>query len=509
MAKIDISKRRGKISKPPLPEVVKYLTLPEFEDGKKNPYHEYQARLDVNKAHTLMLAKQKIITDDAAKQLLIANDEMAQMGDWPTFPMDPDSEDLFFNMEKYLISKTSLEIGGQQHTARSRNDLTATVHRIMARHAYFKICDLFNNMRQTVIEVARKNTDAVMSGYTHIQPSEPITFGHYCSSVLNAMERDFHRIEGAYYAMNRCPLGAGSMGSTTFNIDRNMTAGLLGFDFPMNNSIDSVATRDYMFDMLSAFSLASNTFSRFAFDLYLWSTPDFGYVEVDDGAAVCSSIMPQKKNPFTFEIIKGKAAHIEGFLMGAINCLKNTPYTLQCEVVEETPHFFWTAVGEMEASIELLRATVGTLTLKRDNMLNKAKSNFCTVTELANSLVRKDGISFRMAHEIVAVVVDYMISHKKTADEIGHEEIDDIFMGLFNRKTSLTDDEIHAAMDPAHIVEEKKVIGGTSQAEVSRQLDALQKQLDADEAEVERKKQVLREAKAKLEKACADFIAQH
>ena len=509
MAQIDISKRRGKISKPPLPEVIKYVTLPEFEDGCKNPYHEYQSRLDCNKAHTLMLAKQGIISNEAAKALLVATEEMVAMGDWPTFPMDPNSEDLFFNMEKFLISKTSLEIGGQQHTARSRNDLTATVHRMMTRHAYFEILEAFNAMRQTVIDVARRNVDAVMSGYTHIQPSEPITFGHYCSAILSAMERDFHRIEGAYYAMNRCPLGAGSMGSTTFDIDRKMTAELLGFEGPINNSIDCVATRDYMLDMLGAFSMASNTFSRFCFDLYLWATPDYGYVEVDDGAAVCSSIMPQKKNPFTLELIKGKAAHLEGFYMGALNCLKNTPYTLQCEVVEETPHFFWTAVGEMRASIELLRATVGTLTVKREKMVETAKGNFCTVTELANYLVRNDKISFRMAHEVVAVIVDYMINHKKSADEIGHEVVDEIFMALFNRKTTMTDEQIRAALDPTRIAEDKRIIGGTNEAEVTRQLDCLQRQLDADNALVAGRKAKLDQAKAALEAACKAFVAAH
>jgi len=498
---------RGKIKKGMAPEIVKHFSLPSFAEEVANPYHAYQTYLDLNKAHVLMLAKQGVIAQDVAKQILRVTDDMAKMGDTPAFELDPNREDIYLNIEHYLIEHTSLEIGGQMHTARSRNDLIGSANRLMVRNAFFEVSRLFNGLRKTIIAFARANTDAVMSGYTHIQPSEPITFAHYCSAVLNELERDYRRLANAYAGLNLCPLGAGSMGSTTFPIDRQMTSDLLGFDAPMNNSIDCVASRDYMVEILAALAMASNTFSRFCFDLYLWATPDYGYVEVDDSCAVCSSIMPQKKNPFTLELVKAKAAHIEGFYISVLNAMKNTPFTLQCDIAMEAPHYLWDGFREMTASFEILRATASTLMVKKARMVETAKGNFCTVTELANTLVRRDKISFREAHEIVAMVVDFMITHAKKADEIGHEVIDEIFGRMFGGKTCLTDEEIHAALDPTAIVMAKDVLGGPAPKEVGRQLDCLEAALAADERELEDRQAKVAAAKADMEARLAAFIA--
>ena len=501
---MEIENRRGKIKGAPSQEVVRWIIQPGIESDMD---HAYQCYLDINKAHVLMLAKQGIIKNEVAKSILKVTDEMAKMGDKPTFPIDPSREDLYFNLEHYLIEHTSLEIGGQQHTARSRNDLLATVTRLSTRRYYLKICQLFNDMRQIVIDVAKNNTDAVMSGYTHLQPSEPITFAHYCSAVLAALERDYRRISAVYSSLNRCPLGGGSMGSTTFNIDREMTASLLGFDKPLDNSIDCVASRDYAMELLSALSMAANTFSRFCFDLYIWATPDYGYVEVDDSAAVCSSIMPQKKNPWTLEHIKGKCSHIEGFFISAFNAMKNTPYTHNQDVNGEGTYFLWTALREMQACIELLGSTVKGITLHKDRMVNTARGNFCTVTELANYLVRHDGISFRAAHEIVALVVDYMITHNKKANEIGTDVVNDIFMKLFNKKTCMTDADIQRALDPVLNAHSKKVMGGTAPEEVLRQLTRRQSHLDQDKKELDERVKALKAAKENLEVKVAEMIA--
>lgn len=266
---------RGKIKTPPDPLVVKYLIAPGIKSDIK---YRYQAFLDCNKAHVLMLAKQKIVTKEVAAAILRCNNELAAMGDGPTFEVDPGREDFYFNIEAYLIEHVGIEIGGQQHTARSRNDLYATCARLGVRKAYFEICHIYNRMRQAILDVAAKNTDAVFAGYTHMQPSEPITFAHYCSAILNAMQRDYRRIAHCYEALNICPLGGGSMGSTTWDIDRNYTAKLLGFDAPVDNSIDCVASRDFTTDILAVLSLSANTLSRFCQDLYVWATPDYGYI---------------------------------------------------------------------------------------------------------------------------------------------------------------------------------------------------------------------------------------
>ena len=494
---------RGKIKTPPDPKVVEHLIAPGIEADIK---YRFQAFLDCNKAHVLMLEKQGIVTRETAREILRVNNELAAMGDRPTFEIDPGREDFYFNIEAYLIEKAGIEIGGQQHTARSRNDLYATCARLAVRKAYFDICHTYNEMRQAIIDVARQNVDAVFAGYTHMQASEPITFGHYCSAVLNAMQRDFSRIQHCFEGLNICPLGGGSMGSTTWDIDREYTAKLLGFDAPVDNSIDCVASRDFSTDILAALSIAANTISRFCQDLYVWAATDYHYVEVSDSCAVCSSIMPQKKNPWVLEHIKGKAAHVEGCLISSLNVMKNVIYSHCEDMCGESANYLFPGLHEMKVMCELMEVSIRGITVNREHMLEQAKGNFCTVTELANYLVRADGISFRMAHDIVAEVVAYMIEHKKRADEIGTDVVNPIFMKLFGRTTTMTDDEVRAALDPTKIAYAKKCIGGTAPEEVTRQLDNRQAALDRDNEVLASREKSVADAKVDLEEAVAEMI---
>ena len=495
---------RGKIKKAPAPEVVKYLINPAI---KTDLERSYQTILDINKAHVLMLAEEGIISTDVAKKILECTQEISAMEGHPTFEINPNVEDLYFNLEKYLLEQTGAEIGGQQHTARSRNDLFATEARMDIRGFYLRLCGMFNELRQNLINLGKANVDAVMSGYTHLQPSEPITFGHYCAGVLNALERDYERIQNAWKALNICPLGGGSMGSTTFMINRNRTSALLGFDEPMQNSIDCTASRDYCLEIIGTMSVASCTLSRFAYDLYMWSTPEYGYVEVDDSVAGCSSIMPQKKNALTLECCKGKAAHMEAFFVSVFSSLKNIPFTHCRDSSTEAMRFVWTALQEFEADLALLNVTIKTLTLKKERMLQAAVQNYCTVTELANYLVRHDGISFRSAHGVVAMLVGYMQEHNKLANEITVDDINPICELLLGKKTSLTDDLIREALDPTRNAMSKKTIGGSNSEEVTRQLNRLQTNLDRDNLTLESRVGQVKGAKEELERKVAEAIA--
>lgn len=271
--------QRGKIKKAPCAEAVKYLIRPAIETDLKRSYNTI---LDINKAHVLMLAKQGIISRDDAKKILAATLQIESEKDHPSFEINPEVEDLYFNLERYLIKLTGLEVGGKQHTARSRNDLFATEIRMDTRRYYLKLAGMMNELRRSLIELAEKNVDTVMSGYTHMQPSEPITFGHYLSGVSFALARDYERFEQSWRSLNLCPLGGGSMGSTSFPIDRNYTAQLLGFDAPVQNSLDCVASRDYVLSIVMTLAQTANTMSRCALDLYNWATPEYGYIEVDD-----------------------------------------------------------------------------------------------------------------------------------------------------------------------------------------------------------------------------------
>ena len=217
---MSVENNRGRIKKPIAPEIVKYISDPVAKSDYETSYFTY---LTVNRAHVLMLEKQGIITRDVCRQILKATREIEANPIAPDFKKDSGIEDLYTTLERRLIKMVGLEVGGQQHTARSRNDLGATVVRMDTRDYYLKICEYFLKLRRTLIDVARKNYDAVFSGYTHMQPSEPITYAHYLSGVLTGLERDYRRYEAAWQGLNICPLGGGSMGSTSFPIDRWMT----------------------------------------------------------------------------------------------------------------------------------------------------------------------------------------------------------------------------------------------------------------------------------------------
>ena len=496
--------QRGKMKKAPAKELVDYLIRPAIATDLER---SYQTLLDINKAHVLMLAKQGIIAKDVAKQILQVTQDIAGMQAHPEFEIIPDVEDLYFNFERYLIKRTSLEIGGQQHTARSRNDMFATEIRYDTRRYFLTLCEHFNNLRRSFLKIARENTDAVMSGYTHLQPSEPITLAHYCSAILNAMARDYERMSHVWSTVNQCPLGGGSMGSTTFDIDRHYTAKLLGFDKPLENSLDCVAGRDFTLELAAAMATAGLTFSRIAMDLTLWATPEYGYIELDDSVSGCSSIMPQKKNPIALEHVRAKSGHLEAFYVSLCTGMKNVPYMHCRDISTESVRYFWTAMTEFLHDADLLNASLREMKVHKEHMVESARRNFCTVTELANYLVRIDKISFREAHEIVADVVGYLNEKHLMADQITLDELNMFCRKLFNFTSKLTADDLKAALDPVKNAQSKTCWGGTAEAEVTRQLDVIEAQLEKDEAERKVRLAQIDQAKADLEKAVEDFIA--
>lgn len=335
---------RGRLKEAPDQNVSDIMVAPTLTQEEIE--RSFQIYVDINKAHVLMLAKQGIISHEVAAKILDIANEMSAMGTHPTFKITPELEEMYFNLENYLIQQVGMEIGGQQHTARSRNDLHATVDRMVTRNAILIICKQINKLRRTLIELARKNEDAVMSGYTHLQPSEPITFAHYLSAISAAIARDYSRIASTWSFTNLNPLGGGSMGSTTWNIDREYTAKLLGFDGVIQNSLDCVCSRDYLLDLLSNFSLLAGTFARLTQDIRIWATPDYGYVEVADKVAVCSSIMPQKKNPWTFESSASMCARVKGYADAAWITYKGVPYAFTMESMDVIANF-WPALKDI------------------------------------------------------------------------------------------------------------------------------------------------------------------
>ncbi|MFD1038986.1 argininosuccinate lyase [Virgibacillus byunsanensis] len=464
---------RERLKKAPTGELIKYIIEPAIKKDLKQSYYNL---LEVNKSHLVMLVEQELISREDSRIILtvIRNMELKGSG---VIEIDPELEDLYFNIESHINQQTGIEIGGQLHTGRSRNDIYATITRLNSRDCLVKLCTLVNHLRSVILQIAKDNLYVIMPGYTHSQPAEPITFAHYLSGILHAIERDYERLENVFYRLNQSPLGSGAMASTTFNINRQQTAYWLGFDSVMNNSLDGIASRDYILEILSSLNIFMVNLSRFCHDLYTWSTDEFSYIEVDDSVAVCSSIMPQKKNPITLEHVKAKAAHLQGAFVSAISSLKNISYTHSRESSMESLRFYWDALNEIEIAVEVLVPTLKTLKVNHNLMLSRTKANFSTVTELANMLVREERVSFRTAHQIVANVVMEVHEKSLNAEYIDYGMVAKAFLEKTGKSISITEELISKALDPITNVNSRDTIGGPAPEEVVLQLEKIEKHL--------------------------------
>ncbi|MFC0274826.1 argininosuccinate lyase [Metabacillus herbersteinensis] len=479
-------------------EVINYLILPALEAEQKRSFTNI---MDINKGHLLMLISKGIVTREDGQKIMDALEEISLKGA-SNLELDPKLEELYFNIEAALIKIVGVEVGGQLHTGRSRNDLYATLARMNSRDSLLIISEQLVRLREEILKIAENSLYAVMSGYTHMQPAEPVTLSHYLSAILSALERDNKRLEQSFNQINISPLGAGAMASTSFQIDRQETSHLLGFNNAMDNSIDSIASRDYVLEALSFMNILMNNLSRFSHDLYIWSTDEFGIVEVGDSVAACSSIMPQKKNPITLEHIKAKSGHVIGALVSATSCLKNTSYGHSRDATESFK-YLWDAFSEVEASLHLMTATVKTLKFKEEKMFLRTLENFSTVTELANTIVREANISFREAHQIVGYLVREMIDKKIPVSKINSEIVKDISKLVIGRQIILTKEGIQKALDPIQNVELKNTSGGPAPREVKKQLKKLNESLKLDKEWLNEQQGIINHKKQQLSKVQA------
>jgi len=467
---------RERLKELPSENMIKYVFGPSIQSDLEKSFFPL---MEINKAHLLMLIEQNIITLEDGKEIAKAMNELEGMGH-ENLTINYYSEDLYSDIEAFIIEKVGAKIGGQLHTGRSRNDLFGTVTRLNARTKLLKSCQQIIDLRKTLLNLAKTNIDTIMPGYTCMQQAEPITFAYYISAHLNAFERDFERLEKVFDKINISPLGAGALAGTTFNIDRSLTANLLGFSNTAKNSLDAIASRDYVLEVLSALSIFTVNLSRFNQDLYIWATEEFSYIEVSGSVAMSSSIMPQKKNPVTFEHIKSKAAHLQGIFISATSSLKNTPYSQVRDSSVESIKYFWDAFNEIEIAIHLMIDTLETMKINKNIMFEKAKNGFSSVSELASTLVHESDLSYRLAHKVMAEVVSVTLNKNETPKYITSDLIADVSENILGRRIVLTDDMIDKALDPVLNINSREGSGGPAISDVTKQLDNLERNIKND-----------------------------
>lgn len=424
-------------------------------DFDKRLYHE-DIRGSI--AHAGMLAKCGIIpAEDGEKIIAGLKDVLADI-EAGNFEFDVALEDIHMNVEARLTERIG-SAGARLHTARSRNDQVALDMHMYMKREVAEIAELLLRFEEALLVVAKKHDKTLMPGYTHLQRAQPITFAHHLLAYFNMLQRDFRRLLGVWEGADMMPLGAGAIAGTTFPIDRFMVAEELNFAAVYPNSMDAVSDRDYVIEFLSFASILMMHMSRLSEEICLWSSTEFGFVELDDAFATGSSMMPQKKNPDISELVRGKTGRVYGHLQAMLVTAKGLPLTYNKDLQEDKEGFF-DAVDTIKFSLAVYRDMILTMTVNVDKMAQAVSRDFSNATDLADYLVRK-GLPFRQAHEVVGKCVAYAIHNEKFLPEISLEE--------YKQFSELFESDLLIALRPEHCVEARKSYGGPAFSENEKQ----------------------------------------
>lgn len=416
----------------------------------------------INKAHIVMLTEQKILTKTNAATLLTALLKASNL------QLDSSMEDVHMAVEEAVLKEAGPEAGGNLHIAKSRNDQVATAIRINLRNEILTLMRSLAHVQEHLVEVAEDHTETVILEYTHLQPAQPVTFAHYLLSYIDAFQRDMQRLQSAYIRVNLSPLGAGALATTSFPINRDRTAELLGFKGLVENSIDAVGSRDFVEEILCDLTLISINLSRLAEDFIIWSSPDFGVIELPDEFSNTSSIMPQKKNPEVLEVIRARASHVLGNFVTVAAVMKSLPSTYNLDFQEITPKM-WESILIVRASLDMIHKLTPRLKVTED-VSDRALKSFVAATELANLLVRKYNMPFRSAHKTVGALVRSLIQAKQTFIDATPQMLSKAAKASTGIKLNVSAEEIKKLANPLELVEACNVKGGPAPVEVKRAL---------------------------------------
>jgi argininosuccinate lyase len=464
------------------------------------------AMVAVNQAHLVMLGARGLIAPGTAALVARALSDIAARGLAPD-ELDPALEDLYANLERAVARAAGDDAAGRMHVGRSRNDLGATVARMNARTAIDRVTAEVLDVRERLLDLAAAHADLVMPGYTHLQSAQPITAGFYLAGVADALARDTARLDDARRRLNRCPLGAGALAATSFPIDRETTARLLGFDGPLANALDAVASRDFVPESLAAFSLLALTLSRLAEDLYVWASVEIGLVEVSGAVAVASSIMPQKKNPAALEHVKGRTGHVIGALVAALASTKGTHFMHARDISVEVGMTFAQGEEALRVIVELTRAVLGAITFRRERGLELAARDFSTMTDLADALVRESDLPFRLAHEICATLVRDALDTGRGPADITATTVNAVASARAGRAIALAEATVRSALDPVASVARRTVPGGPAPAVVRAAVADARRALEHEHVALATRRAAVENALAELRRA-ADALAR-
>lgn len=428
----------------------------------------YRQDIEGSIAHVRMLEKQGILSGEDGEKIIRGLEGIRADVESGALPVTAEYEDIHSFVESNLTERIG-EAGKRLHTGRSRNDQVALDMKLYARDEIDVLDGLLKELLETLLGLMEKNTDTYMPGFTHLQKAQPITLAHHLGAYFEMFMRDRSRLYDIRERMNYCPLGAGALAGTTYPLDREYTAELLGFYGPTLNSMDSVSDRDYLIELLSALATISMHLSRFCEEIIIWNTNEYQFVELDDSYSTGSSIMPQKKNPDIAELIRGKTGRVYGALFSLLTTMKGLPLAYNKDMQEDKELTF-DAVDTVKGSIALFTGMISTMVFKKDVMEQSAKRGFTNATDAADYLVNR-GIPFRDAHGIIGQLVLACIERGCSLDELPLEE--------YKRICPAFEEDIYGAVSMETCVRRRTTVGAPGQEAMKQVIAACRERLEA------------------------------
>ncbi len=413
----------------------------------------FKEDLEGSRAHVKMLAKQGILTEVERDQILEGLDGIEADVESGELTITSEYEDIHSFVEANLIDRIG-DAGKKLHTGRSRNDQVALDMRLYTRSQVKETQTLLLHLLETILSIMEANTETIMPGFTHMQKAQPVTLAHHMGAYFEMFKRDVLRLSDIGERMNYCPLGSGALAGTTYPLDREYTAKLLGFDGPTANSMDGVSDRDYLIEYLSALSMIMMHLSRFSEEIITWNSNEYGFIEIDDAYSTGSSIMPQKKNPDIAELVRGKTGRVYGALMSLLTTMKGIPLAYNKDMQEDKELAF-DAMDTTNGCIQLFDGMLSTMTFKKDRMEASAKNGFTNATDAADYLVNH-GVPFRDAHGIIGQVVLYCIDKNIAIDDLSLEELKSF--------SSVFEEDVYDAISMDTCVNKRLTIGAPGKA---------------------------------------------
>lgn len=411
----------------------------------------YKEDIQGSMAHVRMLAASGILTEAERDEILDGLTGILADVENGSLQITSEYEDIHSFVEANLIDRIG-DTGKKLHTGRSRNDQVALDMKLYTRKEIDNLKDLVKELLLVLQSLMKEHVDTYMPGFTHLQKAQPITLAHHFGAYMEMFKRDYERLGDIRERMNYCPLGAGALAGTTYPLDRNMTAELLGFKGATLNSMDSVSDRDYVIELLSAMSTIMMHLSRFSEEIIIWNSNEYRFVELDDAYSTGSSIMPQKKNPDIAELVRGKTGRVYGALMQILTTMKGIPLAYNKDMQEDKELTF-DAIDTVKGCLALFTGMIKTMTVNKEMMADSAKNGFTNATDAADYLVNH-GVPFRDAHGIVGQLVLYCIEKNISLDDMSLEEYKNI--------SPVFEEDIYEAISLETCVEKRETIGAPS-----------------------------------------------